>query len=236
LKQNSSRKARGLTIQNVLAFLRQETTLGLQMAMLALTAIAVLNAQAPDGWHKFVSGHQREAYDIGTDTTKPHGGKGAGYIKSVANIEPGKFGTAMQNIRADEYRGKNVRLSAFVRTTEAEHGAWLWLRIDDTEICWLDNMNDRLVKGTTDWQRFELVLPVSRTAAGIAFGVGLTGAGQAWIDDVKIEAVDAGIPKTGNIPERRPKPEEMESHKKLLTSYASKPAAVVNPDFEQAPN
>jgi hypothetical protein len=74
--------------------------LGLKMAGLTLTAVALLRAEAPDGWYK--TGSQLDAYDIGTDTTKAHGGKGSGYIKSVAEVEDGKFGTAMQNIKADE--------------------------------------------------------------------------------------------------------------------------------------
>jgi hypothetical protein len=201
------------------------------MAGLTLTAVALLRAEAPDGWYK--TGSQLDAYDIGTDTTKTHGGKGSGYIKSVAEVEDGKFGTAMQNIKADEYRGKKVRLSAFMKTSGAERGAWLWLRIDDTESRWLDNMNDRPIKGTTDWQCYELVLPASSTAVGIAFGIGLLGKGQAWIDDVKIQAVNPDTPRTGNIPELRRKPEEMEAHKKLLISYGAKPATIVNADFEQ---
>jgi hypothetical protein len=139
----------------------------------------------------------------------------------------------MQNIKADEYRGKSIRWSAFMKTSGAEQGAWLWLRIDDTETGWIDNMNDRLVKGTTDWQRYELVLPVSTTAVGIAFGIGLAGTGQAWIDDVKLEPVNADTPKTGSMPELRRKPEELEDYKKLLSSYNNKPATVVNADFEQ---
>ena len=198
--------------------------------IVTLTVVAAMNAETPAGWYK--AGSQRDAYDIGIDNALVHGGRGSGYIKSAA-AEDGKFGTLMQNIKADQYRGKNVRLSAFMKTSGAEQGAWVWVRIDDTEGSLLDNMHDRIVKGTTDWQRYELVLPVSRTAAGIAFGIGLSGRGQAWIDDVKLEAVDTGTTKTGNIPELRRKPEEMERHKKLLSSYEGKPATAVNADFEQ---
>ena len=193
--------------------------------------MVAMSAEAPNGWHK--AGSQRDAYDIGIEAAGAHVGKGSGYIKSVANVEDGKFGTMMQNIKADEYRGKKVKLSAFMKTSGAEQGAWLWLRIDDTETTWLDNMHDRLVKGTTDWQRYELVLPVSTTAVGIAFGLGVSGTGQAWIDEVKLEPAKTDSPKTGNIPELRLKPEETETHEKLLSSYSSKSATVVNADFDQ---
>lgn len=202
-----------------------------RMTVVTLAAVAAMSAEAPNGWHK--AGNQPDAYDVGSDTTVAHSGKRSGFIKSVANVEAGKFGTMMQNIKADDYRGKSVKLSAFMKTTGAEQGAWLWLRIDDTETSWLDNMHDRLVKGTTDWQRYELVLPVPTTAVGIAFGIALSGTGQAWIDDVKVEAVNADSPKTGNIPELRHKSEGLEAYKKMLSSYSSKPSTIVNADFEQ---
>jgi hypothetical protein len=205
----------------------------LMTLVLAVTSVTVMSAEAPQGWYK--AGSQRDAYDIGFDSAGAHRGKGSGYIKSTADVDIGKFGTMMQNIKADNYKGKKVRLSAFMRTSGAEQGAWLWLRIDDTDSGWLDNMHDRLVKGTTDWQRYELVLPVSPTAVGIAFGIGLSGRGQAWIDDIKIEAVDPETPKTGNIPELRHKAEEMEQQKKLVDSYNSKPTEGVNLDFENQP-
>ncbi len=199
--------------------------------ILTLTTMSVMSAESPAGWYQ--AGSKREAYETGLDATGAHGGKSSGYIKSIAGAEMDKFGNLMQNIKADRYRGKKVRLSAYMKTSDAEQGAWLWLRIDDNEGGWLDNMHDRLVKGTTPWQRYELVLPVSSTATGIAFGICVTGTGQAWMDDVKLEGVDSDTPRTGEIPELRLEPQQMESRKKLLESYGSKPSAGVNLDLER---
>lgn len=110
----------------------------LKTTVLTLTVVAVMSAEAPQGWYN--AGSQRDAYDTGIDTAGVHGGKGSGYIKSTAGVEPGRFGTMMQNIKADQYRGKNLRLSAFMKTSAAEQGAWVWLRIDDIESGWSDNM------------------------------------------------------------------------------------------------
>jgi hypothetical protein len=202
-----------------------------KLATVMLLAVGLMSAQAPEGWH--AAGSQREAYKIGIDIVRVHGGKQSGFIQSIAAVEDGKFGTLMQNIKADQYRGKTVKLSTFVKTSQAERGAWVWLRIDDAKSSLLDNMQDRLVKGTTDWHRYELVLPVSITAVGIAFGVGLSGSGQAWIDDVTLETVSTETPRTGSLPERVPEPEELEMHKRMLASHDSKPTAAVNLDFEQ---
>jgi hypothetical protein len=196
-----------------------------------MMATAALSAEAPTGWHS--SGSQPDAYEIGIDTAISHGGRASGYIKSLANVETRKFGTMMQSIRADRYKGQKVRMSAYMKVSEAEAGAWLWLRIDNSETTVLDNMNDRTVKGSADWRRYELVLPVSESAVGMAFGLGFSGAGQAWIDDVKLEAVDAATPTTGNRPEQRPPSEYIERYKKSLSNYSSRSAVIVNADFEQ---
>jgi hypothetical protein len=202
-----------------------------RLATVMLLAAVAASAQPPEGWH--VAGSQREAYKAGVDTVEVHGGKHAGFIQSLPSVENGRFGTLMQSVKADQYRGKTVKLSTFVKTSQAEGGAWVWLRIDDVESSLLDNMHDRFVKGTTEWRQYELVLPVSKLAVGIAFGVGLNGAGQVWIDDVKLEPVPAETPRTGSLSEQRPKPEELEMHKRMLASHDSQPATAVNLDFEQ---
>jgi hypothetical protein len=195
-----------------------------------IMAIAALSAEAPTVWHK--SGPHADAYEIGTDTAISHSGKASGYIRSRADVETGKFAILMQVIRADQYRGKKVRMSAYIRVSEAEEGAFLWLRIDDVETA-LEASNDRTVAGSADWRRYELVLPVSETVAGIAFGLGLAGAGQAWIDDVKLEAVDAATPMIGNRREHRPPPEHVERYKKYLSNHSTRSAVIVNANFEQ---
>ena len=52
-----------------------------------------------------------------------------------------------------------------------------------------DNMQSRPIKGTADWKQYDVVLDVPNEARGIAFGILLAGAGQAWMDDLQFEAV-----------------------------------------------
>jgi hypothetical protein len=78
--------------------------LGLKMAGLTLTAVALLRAEAPDGWYK--TGSQLDAYDIGTDTTKTHGGKGSGYIKSVAEVEVENLGPPCKTLKLTNIEAK----------------------------------------------------------------------------------------------------------------------------------
>lgn len=57
-------------------------------------------------------------------------------------------------------------------------------------------MEDRALRGTTDWTECVVVLDVGARASNIAFGVLLSGTGTVWIDRMKFEAVDDSVPVT----------------------------------------
>jgi len=78
-----------------------------------------------------------------------------------------------------------------------------------------DNMQDRAIKATSDWQPYDIVLDVPEGAQEIAFGLLLSGKGEVWMDDLKFEVVGKEIPVTGQ---------------KLKTGGKFAPA---NLDFEQ---
>ena len=60
-------------------------------------------------------------------------------------------------------------------------------------------MQNRPIKGTSDWTRYEIVLDVPQNAAAIAFGIRLRGKGQVWLDDVQFAIVGPDVPTT-NMP------------------------------------
>ncbi len=60
----------------------------------------------------------------------------------------------------------------------------------------LDNMENRSIKGTTDWHKYEVVLDVPPESVNIAFGILLQGKGQAWLSDVQFEVVGLDVPVT----------------------------------------
>ena len=59
-----------------------------------------------------------------------------------------------------------------------------------------DNMQNRAIKGTTDWQFYEVVLDVAPEATAIAFGVLLSGAGRVWLNDFQFEEVSNEVKTT----------------------------------------
>jgi hypothetical protein len=57
-------------------------------------------------------------------------------------------------------------------------------------------MQDRLVTGTTGWEKFQVILDVPPDSDQIAFGVLLKGAGIVWVDDFQFEVVGEDVPTT----------------------------------------
>jgi hypothetical protein len=107
----------------------------------------------------------------------------------------------MQSFRATQYAGKRVRLSAAVKSEKVNDWAGLWMRVDrDHEIVAFDNMQNRPIKGTTNWQNYHVVLDVPKDATGLYFGILLGKSGTVWLSNVKIESVGTDVPTTGAAP------------------------------------
>jgi lipoprotein NlpI len=66
----------------------------------------------------------------------------------------------------------------------------------DNKVLAFDNMQDRPIKGTTDWTNCAVVLDVPANAAGIMFGLILEHRGKAWFDGVTLEPVGTDVPST----------------------------------------
>lgn len=176
---------------------------GVLSGVLLLTVCtAAVHAAAPKGW--YIAGNKPTGYESGIDALATHDSRPSAFLKSKQPVVHG-FGTLMQDFRAARYVGKRVRFSAFVKTDDARDWAGLWMRVDNgPKQLAFDNMQDRPIKGTTDWRRYEVVLDVPQDATGIFFGVLLSGAGSVWINDVKFEVVGPTVLPTDGDKLQRP--------------------------------
>jgi len=62
-----------------------------------------------------------------------------------------------------------------------------------------DNMQDRPIQGTTDWQTYSVILDVPQDATGIFFGILLDKGGAVWMNNVRFEIVGTN-PATRSVP------------------------------------
>jgi hypothetical protein len=171
------------------------------IALACLVAVSTLMAaDLPAGWIK--AGSAPADYDMGLDSVTRHAGTASATIRAKsAETETRGFGTLMQTSDPGEFRQKRVRFSAWVKADKVDGGwAGLWFRVDGsprTNTLAFDNMQDRAIKGTSDWTKYSIVLDVPEDAAAIAYGILLSGPGQVWMDDLKFEVVTSDVPVTG---------------------------------------
>lgn len=161
----------------------------------------------PTGWLR--AGTAPNDYHMGIDREESHGGASSGYV--MAKVEQSKgFGTLMQAFKADNYVGKRIRLSAYVKVEDVGVWAGLWMRVDGPTGASMafDNMQDRPIQGTADWQPYEIVLDVPEGSVNIAFGFLLAGPGTVWADDFDLEVVGADVPVTDMRKKMKPLPDE----------------------------
>jgi RNA polymerase sigma factor (sigma-70 family) len=150
----------------------------------------------PAGW-----GGGGNDYEIRVDRRVRHGGKASGSIRSFTTT-PLWYGALTQAFKADRFRGRRLRMTAYVKTKDVENSAGLWMRVAGLDGKGNYSVSSDLMrtplKGTTDWKRCEVVLDVPKEGdAAIYFGVMLAGKGQVWADDFKFEAVGEDVRTTG---------------------------------------
>jgi hypothetical protein len=112
-----------------------------------------------------------------------------------------RLATINQAIRADNYRGKRIRLSAYVKTDKIEQMGCIWMRFDDdSRMLMIDEMDDRPITGTRDWTRYDIIMDVPKEAVRIVIGGALRGQGKIWVDDFQLDVVPETMPQTGVVP------------------------------------
>jgi C-terminal processing protease CtpA/Prc len=128
----------------------------------------------PDGWFQWGD------FALSTDQSS-HSGQKSGKITSGEN---GKFGSIAYKIPA-LYSGKTIELHGYMKIRNVEDGfAGLLLRVDGNEqTLAFDNMEDRNVTGTKDWEEYTIKLEYPEQARQIFIAGLLTGKGEAWFDD-----------------------------------------------------
>ena len=138
-------------------------------------------------------------------------------IKSIKSKIDG-FGTLMKTVQSDSFKGKTVKMSGFVKTEKVKSWAGLWMRVDfyKAQVLAFDNMQNRGIKGTNDWMKYEIVLFVPEEATSISYGTLLDGTGQVWFRDINLDIVDNSLEETGSIKGRKKKTISFEKRAKAI--------------------
>lgn len=152
----------------------------------------------------YITATNEKEFQLGLEPASRNEGKNCAYFKTMVK-KPKSYGTISQNCSAEQYLGKRLRMTAWVKSDLTEGKGQLWLRVNSES--WphnsrllgvLDNMWDRPIKGTTDWQQYSLVVRVPDNSRTISFGLMHIGVGKLWLDEFAFESVGDDVPLTGN--------------------------------------
>ena len=120
---------------------------------------------------------------------------------SGVDLSGDNYACLMQSVLADNLTGQRVKLSASIRTEDAD-AASIWMRVDRApgNVLRFDNMlhrqEDAAVRGTQRWTECSIVLDVPRDAASIHYGLLLKGHGRVWARQFHLEPVGDDVATT----------------------------------------
>lgn len=148
--------------------------------------------KAPANWsNKF-----GEGYEIVVDENERYKGQNSVRIDAI-KPDPRGFATIWQTISARDYANQRWRFTGAIKTQDVSDYAALWMRVDGGgKVIKFDNMEDRPVKGTTEWKRCSVVLDIPKDSYSIRFGFLQSGSGSAWLSGCAFEKVDAEVKPT----------------------------------------
>ena len=149
--------------------------------------------------HWIITGTAPDKYETGIDQKVFHVGTRSAFICSLAEeYEEDEYATVMQQFSADRFLGKRVRFAAFVKAQDVEGWAGLWMRLDGrfSVTLKLDNMQNRPIRGTSEWNLYSCVLDVPPETEVINIGILLSGKGNVWMDNTSFQEVDHSVPVT----------------------------------------
>ncbi|MFV0304439.1 MAG: multiprotein-bridging factor 1 family protein [Moheibacter sp.] len=168
------------------------------------------NGQVIDNW--FLTGSKKESYTIGLDKSVYKTGNSSAYIESKDEKIKG-FGTLMQSCSAENYLGKRVKMTAYIKSKDIKNRAGMWMRVDSRQpkkTLSFDNMKERPIKGTTNWTKYEIILDVPEESGMLNYGVLINGTGKVWFDNVRFEIVDKASVKSTSKPVKLKKPTNLD--------------------------
>lgn len=146
--------------------------------------------KVPPGW--FVPALEKTTGSLAELRHKGCRGEGDCAVVVAPATAPGAAGNLMQSFSAAAYRGKTVRLRAWLKVEAAspEDRAQFWVHVlrPNGKPGFLDNMDDRPVRPAA-WTPTEIVAEVDADALFLEFGVTAIGRGRVWVDDVTFDIV-----------------------------------------------
>src|SRR5690606_30558591 len=132
-----------------------------------------VNEGMPEGW----GGNGNENYKQSLDSVITKSGNYAAVLEFTGDTP--NFGTWAFTL-PENYPGKKITFSGYIKTEDVEGYAGLWMRIDP-QIAF-NNMQQEGISGTNDWKHYTFTLDMKPERTDqIVLGALLVGKGKMWI-------------------------------------------------------
>ena len=158
------------------------------------------------GWT--ISGSNPYTYELVKDYTIFQSGDSSGCFYAKDTVGKEQFGVMMQEFKADNYKGKRLKLYGVLKTEDVVE-CRLWMQVNNAvgDVIQFDNRGGRSIHGTTGWGQYSIVLDVPPESESICFGILLVGGtGKVWVDGFRFKVVDEKTPTTNmGIHDKLPK-------------------------------
>jgi len=165
------------------------------------SASAALPSAAPGqnwtnipGW----SFHSSGAMSARFDSTEHRSGSGSARIESLNGSISDDAWLSQTSLDVTPYKGKRLRLRGFAKSSNVTRWASFWVHLirKGRKSSIFVDQDDRVITGSSDWQQYLIVTDVPLDIDHLDIGWMQFGPGTTWIDDIRIDPVDATVPVT----------------------------------------
>jgi len=148
--------------------------------------------QSPIGWGKTPVDSSRCRY--GRDDLNAFSGQASGRIGCFPDTASRGLAGFVQRLDASPCLGRGVTLTAAVRSQQVQGVAYLWVGAEDSKgkLVFMRRAEQAPIHGSQEWHFVQVGADVPADAAKVLVGLSLAGAGQVWLDEVKLKVEAAG--------------------------------------------
>jgi rhodanese-related sulfurtransferase len=146
----------------------------------------------PVGWGKTPVDSSRCSY--GRDDLNAFSGQASGRIGCFPDTAARGLAGFVQRLDAGPCLGRSVTLTAAVRGDHVLGVAYLWVGAEDAKgkLIAMHRAEQFPIRGSQEWHFAQVGEDVPPDAARVLIGLSLAGAGQVWLDEVKLKVEAAG--------------------------------------------
>ena len=144
----------------------------------------------PPGWR--VASALSHGFRVSLVEARPHGGRRAALIERDARPSGSELGAISKKIDARPYRGKRIRVSAWLRYQGGWPRGWAGAFLHVYRVGGQDgfaNTTEDNPAAADVWTQREIIGEVAPDADSVAFGAMFSNGGRAYVDDVEFSVL-----------------------------------------------